>query len=510
MIASKRWWCGLAVLGLAMLPGWGAAQTNDTEKALQDAQKALQDAQLRILWRISSAASHRLGATVESPSPAVANQLDLPAGQGQVVTGVKANSAAAKAGIQMNDIILEVDGKPVSSNMAEFEKALNALKPDAGVEAIVLRKGQKTTIKGLTMPKAEQPAPFGNNGFGQLQLAPGTGFEITRAMLVPQFPGQLVPAEVQGRLRLTDEQKEKLARLQKETEAKFMELLTDEQKKQLEELKKNQSQRAQPPQQPRQPQDEIRKQLDEQLKKREAQQEDIRKQLDEQLKKQKEQQEQARKQAEQAQKEVELLFQKVQILGRGAAANRLGATLEMPSDAVANQLNLPQGQGIVVRNVPANSPAAKAGLQPNDILLELGGKTISRNPAEFDKTLEQIKPDAPVDAVVLRKGEKTTVKGVALAAAQPATRTRAMNAAPKIPGDILPAELQGRLRLTDEQKEKLAKLQKETEAKLMELLTDEQKKQLEEIKKSTTAIPLKIVIDNFFLEQEFELELPRK
>lgn len=51
------------------------------------------------------------------------------------------------------------------------------------------------------------------------------------------------------------------------------------------------------------------------------------------------------------------------------------------------------------------------------------------------------------------------------------------------PGQVLPRPLQDELKLTDEQKEKLAKIQKDTEAKLMELLTEEQKKKLEELKK---------------------------
>jgi C-terminal processing protease CtpA/Prc len=427
MTALKRWYCVLAVLGLAVLPGWCPAQTTDIEKALKDAEKAqreaqkaaekaLQDAQIRLRYWGIGAAMNRLGTNLESPSAAVTNQLDLPAGQGQVVKSVQANSAAAKAGIQANDILLEIDGKPVSSNMGEFEKALGALKPETAVDAVVLRKGQKTTIKGLMVPKAEQQPQF-----GQFQLQPGAGFEVGRAMPVPQVPGQIVPAEVQGQLKLTAEQKEKLAKLQKDTEAKVMELLTDEQKKQLEELKKNQGRRLAPQLLPGQPvlpnPDDLRKRGEE-LKK---QAEELKKQLEKKPENnpqgQNQRQPQAQVDAEKALKDAVIQLRAVT---RGAGANRLGATLETPSDAVATQLNLPQGQGLVLKNVPANSPAAKAGMQPNDILLELGGKSITRNPAEFDKAVEQIKPDAPVDAVVLRKGEKTTVKGVALAAAAPA------------------------------------------------------------------------------------------
>src|SRR5262249_42047126 len=211
MFAVKRAWCmGLAVLGLAALPVWSLAQVNDTEKSLQEAEKALraaQAAQAQLLWRMSSLGASRLGAALESPSAAVANQLDLPAGQGQVVKSVQANSAAAKAGIQANDIILEIDGKAVSSSLPEFEKAVNSLKPETAVEVVVLRKGQKMTIKGLMVPRIEQPAQF--NQFGQLQ--PGVTTVQARNMpVVPQVPGPIVPLDVQGQLRLTAEQREKL------------------------------------------------------------------------------------------------------------------------------------------------------------------------------------------------------------------------------------------------------------------------------------------------------------
>jgi membrane-associated protease RseP (regulator of RpoE activity) len=107
-------------------------------------------------------------------------------------------------------------------------------------------------------------------------------------------------------------------------------------------------------------------------------------------------------------------------LGRGQEANRLGARLEAPSETLINQLNLPKGQGLLIGQVTADSAAAKAGLQATDILLEFAGKPVSSDPAEFAKALAQIKPNDPVTAVVLRKGQKTTIKGIALPTAAPA------------------------------------------------------------------------------------------
>lgn len=50
-------------------------------------------------------------------------------------------------------------------------------------------------------------------------------------------------------------------------------------------------------------------------------------------------------------------------------------------------------------------------------------------------------------------------------------------------GQILPPAVQLRLNLTDEQKKKIAEIQKDVEAKILKILNDEQKKQFEEIKK---------------------------
>jgi beta-lactamase regulating signal transducer with metallopeptidase domain len=96
------------------------------------------------------------------------------------------------------------------------------------------------------------------------------------------------------------------------------------------------------------------------------------------------------------------------------SGGRLGVRVEKPSDVLASQLELPNGQGLVCVDVPADSPAGKAGIKPNDILLEVAGKPVPNNRDEFVKGLKEVKPDTPVDIVVMRKGKKETLKGVKL------------------------------------------------------------------------------------------------
>jgi len=82
---------------------------------------------------------------------------------------VTPDSAAAKAGLKPHDILLELDGKPVPSSPDEFRKALDAIKADKPVDAVVMRKGKKETVKGLSLPEAKAAAPalpgFNPGGF---------------------------------------------------------------------------------------------------------------------------------------------------------------------------------------------------------------------------------------------------------------------------------------------------------------------------------------------------------
>jgi beta-lactamase regulating signal transducer with metallopeptidase domain len=124
----------------------------------------------------------RLGVRISPPNETLADQLDLPKGQGLVIDQVVADSAAAKGGIKNNDILLEFNGKPVPNNVQEFVRSVHEIKADAKVDAVVLRKGKKETIKGLTLPEEKQVGFGGQPGQGG--FGGGGGF--------PQFgqPGQ--------------------------------------------------------------------------------------------------------------------------------------------------------------------------------------------------------------------------------------------------------------------------------------------------------------------------------
>src|SRR5262249_33827613 len=105
----------------------------------------------------------RLGVSVTTPASLLADQLDLPKGQGLVVAAVTPNSPAAKAGVRVNDILLELDGKAGPSNPRDLPRLVQQGHPAKSVAVVVMRKGKKQTLEGLTLPQspARPAAPEG-------------------------------------------------------------------------------------------------------------------------------------------------------------------------------------------------------------------------------------------------------------------------------------------------------------------------------------------------------------
>ena len=56
-----------------------------------------------------------LGVTIQDISPDLADQFQLKSSNGAVVSDVKPDAPAAKAGLKSGDVILEYEGKPVGT-----------------------------------------------------------------------------------------------------------------------------------------------------------------------------------------------------------------------------------------------------------------------------------------------------------------------------------------------------------------------------------------------------------
>jgi membrane-associated protease RseP (regulator of RpoE activity) len=112
---------------------------------------------------------------------------------------------------------------------------------------------------------------------------------------------------------------------------------------------------------------------------------------------------------------ADLWKSRASVFGRGGRT-RLGLALSSPGAALADQLDLPRGRGLLVEQVVPNSPAARAGFKANDVWVEVNGQAVPGDPAALLRLLESLKSDKSLKVVVLRKGKKETLKGLTLAA----------------------------------------------------------------------------------------------
>ncbi|MRR37773.1 PDZ domain-containing protein, partial [bacterium] len=84
------------------------------------------------------------------------------------------------------------------------------------------------------------------------------------------------------------------------------------------------------------------------------------------------------------------------------------ATVEA-DEVVSAQLDLEPGVGLVVTFVSPDSPAAKAGLKKNDLLVELNGNALV-HPSQFRKLIGVRKPGDEITLAYFRGGKKQNVK----------------------------------------------------------------------------------------------------
>src|SRR5262249_31979179 len=88
------------------------------------------------------------GVSLTKPSETLAEQLNLAKGQGLVVTAVKADSAAAKAGLKGNGILVRHDDKNLPTAVGAFLKHVEG---DKTPGALALPTATEVTMRGLKL-----------------------------------------------------------------------------------------------------------------------------------------------------------------------------------------------------------------------------------------------------------------------------------------------------------------------------------------------------------------------
>src|SRR3990167_7117396 len=82
---------------------------------------------------------------------------------------------------------------------------------------------------------------------------------------------------------------------------------------------------------------------------------------------------------------------------------RIGVQIDQVSKEVAESIGLGQPRGALVRGVEPNSPAAKAGVEPGDIVLKFDGKEVDKS-VDLPRLVGNTKPGNKSSMTVFRRG----------------------------------------------------------------------------------------------------------
>jgi serine protease Do len=84
---------------------------------------------------------------------------------------------------------------------------------------------------------------------------------------------------------------------------------------------------------------------------------------------------------------------------------RIGVQIDQVSKDVAESIGLGQPKGALVRGVEPNSPAAKAGVEPGDIILKFDGKEIDKS-VDLPRLVGNTRPGNKSSMTVFRRGNQ--------------------------------------------------------------------------------------------------------
>jgi len=91
--------------------------------------------------------------------------------------------------------------------------------------------------------------------------------------------------------------------------------------------------------------------------------------------------------------------------GRAFTSEELGLTVQTLTSDLADALGYPSDlEGVVITNVASGSPADKAGLQRNDVILQVGRKQVT-SVDDFQEAVKDVGPEGV--ALLIRRGEET-------------------------------------------------------------------------------------------------------
>jgi serine protease Do len=87
-----------------------------------------------------------MGVHIQDVTPALAKQFKVPEASGAVVTEVQPRSPAERAGLKIEDVIIEVNGRPVRDSR-NLRLQVSQLPPETRVPVKILRNGREQTVQ---------------------------------------------------------------------------------------------------------------------------------------------------------------------------------------------------------------------------------------------------------------------------------------------------------------------------------------------------------------------------
>jgi S1-C subfamily serine protease len=105
------------------------------------------------------------------------------------------------------------------------------------------------------------------------------------------------------------------------------------------------------------------------------------------------------------------LRQRIDALGRGESPKRMRLGVAVAPSHVARRMRrsvgLPEREGVLIRGVEDGSPAAAAGIQAGDLIVEIGGRAVT----DPDQLLEALATlELPFEVRLVRGNDERTVK----------------------------------------------------------------------------------------------------